>query len=157
MLSLIAAVATNGCIGKNGKLPWNIPEDMEHFRALTKGKTVLMGRKTWESLPAQFRPLPDRKNIVITRQQHYTVPPEVLVYPTIAAALTAHADESVMVIGGAEIYQQTMNDANTLVITHVHQDVDGDAFFPAIDPLQWKETDRDDHPNLSFVMYTRKQ
>lgn len=157
MLSLIAGISQNNCIGKNGQLPWHIPEDLKHFREVTAGKIVLMGRKTWESLPEKFRPLPNRINIVITRQTDYSVPTGVEVYATIDEAVAAHPNEEIMVIGGAEIYKQTIDKAEKLYMTHINQAVDGDAFFPTIDLTIWKETDRADHSNYSFVTYFRYQ
>lgn len=156
MLVLIAAVANNSCIGHNGTLPWHLPEDLAHFKAITAGHTVLMGRTTWESLPTKFRPLPGRKNLVISRQTNYPVPAGVEVYGSIETALQAHQAETIFVIGGANIYAQTINLADQLYITHVHQTVSGDAFFPPIDQNVWQETDREDHPGFSFVTYTRK-
>jgi dihydrofolate reductase len=156
MITLVAAVANNNYIGKNGELPWKIPEDMKHFRDITMGKTVLMGRKTWESIPKKFRPLPGRKNIVITRNQSYDKGGDVLIYHNIETALDNHAKkEDIMVIGGGGIYEQTIDKADKLEITHVHQDVDGDTYFPKIDPSIWKEVSRQDHTNFSFVTYRR--
>ena len=144
MIAHVVAIAQNNCIGKDGTLPWHLPEDLKHFKKVTTGHTVLMGRKTWESLPEKFRPLPNRKNVVVTRREGYDVPEGVDVYNSIDAALNAHAGEDIMIIGGGQIYAQTIDHADTLFITHVHQDVDGDAFFPEIDPTLWKETQRDD-------------
>lgn len=155
-LSLIAGISQNNCIGLNGQLPWHIPEDLKHFREVTSGKTVLMGRKTWESLPEKFRPLPNRINIVITRQTDYSVPAGVEVYATIDEAVAAHPNEEIMVIGGAEIYKQTIDKAEKLYVTHVNQAVDGDAFFPTIDLTVWQENEREDRDGFSFVTYTRK-
>ncbi|MBI5728924.1 MAG: dihydrofolate reductase [Candidatus Magasanikbacteria bacterium] len=154
-LSLIAAVAENNCIGKGGALPWHMPEDLKHFKELTAGKPVLMGRKTWESLPPKFRPLPERTNIVITRQSGLSVPPGVETYSTIADTVIEHPDEEIMVIGGGQIYEQTIPLADTLYITEVHRAVDGDAFFPTIDRAIWKETAREDHEEFSFVTYKK--
>ncbi len=156
MITLIAALAQNNCIGKNGKLPWHIPEDMVHFKELTTGKIVLMGRKTWESIPEKFRPLPNRKNIVITRQENYFVPSDVEVYTNIEDVLQKYAAEEIMVIGGAEIYKQTIDTADVLEITHVKESVDGDAFFPEIKKDIWNETHREDFENFSFVTYRKK-
>ena len=154
-LSLIAAVSRNNCIGKNGKLPWHLPEDLKHFKELTTGKIVLMGRKTWESLPEQFRPLPKRKNIVITRQEHFLVPETVEVYSDIDTVLKKYSDQEIMVIGGAEIYAKTLPLADTLYITQVHQEVQGNAFFPEIDLKLWNEVERRDEFGLSFVTYKK--
>lgn len=153
-ITLIAAVAKNGCIGKDGKLPWHLPEDMAHFKQLTMGKTILMGRKTWESLPEKFRPLPNRKNIIVTRQAEYQLPTGVERYGSVDEALAAHS-EAIIVIGGAELYRQTIAKADTLFITHVDQLVDGDAFFPPIDPNVWREAERETHEGFSFVTYQR--
>ena len=155
MLSLIAAVAKNNCIGQSNRLPWHIPEDLKRFKELTTGKIVLMGRKTWESIPEKFRPLPNRKNIIITRQKDYSAPAGVEIYQDIDAALTAHPDQEIMVMGGAEIYRQTIDRAIKLYITEVNQTVDGDVFFPEIDPTMWKEVERENHAGFSFVKYNK--
>lgn len=155
-ISLIAAIAKNNCIGKNGKLPWNIPEDMKRFREITNHKPVIMGRKTWESIPERFRPLPNRTNIVITRQKGYQTPSNVITASSLEEALrkTATADE-VMIIGGGELYKEGIELANKLYITHVDQTVDGDAFFPTIDTTRWKETSHDKHDGFTFSIYER--
>ena len=155
MLSLIAAIAQNNCIGKDNQLPWNIPEDMKHFKDLTKGHVVLMGRNTWESIPKKFRPLPNRTNIVITRNKEYKVPEGVEVYSSIEEVLEKHKGKLVFSIGGASIYKQTIDLADTLYITHVHKDVDGDTFFPNIDKSIWKEVEREDREDFSFVVYKK--
>lgn len=156
MISIIAAIAENNCIGKDGTLPWNLPEDMQHFRDLTIGKPVIMGRKTWESLPDRFRPLPQRTNIVITRQNTYAVPANVFVYDTLESAIAAQ-DEApeIMIIGGAQIYELGMPIANRLYITKVHQTVLGDAFFPDIDLSIWQLSECHDREGFSFLTYNR--
>ncbi len=152
-LALIAAVSENGCIGKDGRLPWHIAEDLARFKQLTVGKTVIMGRKTWESLPGQFRPLPSRQNIVITRRMDYSFPAGVESYPSIQEALDAHQNEDIFIIGGGEIYQQTIGLADTLYITRVHQEILGDTYFPALDPDEWHLTSQEDHQDFSFLTY----
>lgn len=154
-LTLIAALSRNRCIGKQGRLPWHIPEDLKHFRTLTSGKPVLMGRKTWESLPDQFRPLPNRTNIVLTRQADYALPENVERYSSLQDAIAAHAGEDLFVIGGGDIYAAALPHATRLELTHVDQDVAGDAFFPTFDPADWQEIAREDHDGFSFVTYTR--
>lgn len=155
-LSLVAAVSSNQCIGVQGRLPWDLPDDMKHFKEVTMGKTVLMGRKTWESIPEKFRPLPGRNNIVITRQDMYPVPDEVEVSHSLDAVLRAHQSDDLICIGGGELYRQVMEKAEKLFITHVDQVVEAcDAFFPKIDPTVWKETEREDHAGFSFVTYER--
>lgn len=153
---MIAAMARNNCIGVDGDLPWDIPEDMAHFRRVTKGKPVIMGRKTWESLPEAVRPLPGRTNIIITRQTDYTVPDGVLVFSDMQEAIqTQSTAEEIMIIGGAQIYAMGMPFADRLYITHVDRDVDGDTFFPEIDNSEWKIADERISNDLRFVTYDR--
>jgi len=152
MIALIAAVAQNNCIGQRGALPWYLPEDLKHFKKLTLGHVVIMGRKTWDSIPQNFKPLPKRANVVITRQ-NLAAPAGVEVYHTIPEALAAHAGKDIFIIGGAEIYNQTIAQADTLYLTEVHKPVDGDAFFPKFDKTVWQETERENHEEFSFVTY----
>lgn len=156
MVTIVAAVAQNGCIGKNGALPWRIPEDMRRYKAITMGKVVIMGRKTWESIPERHRPLKGRVNVVVTHQADYPLPPGVERVGSLDEALAVHAADEVVVNGGAAIYGDAMGRADLLDITHVHRDVDGDTFFPAIDPKTWKVAWREDHEGFSFVTYERR-
>lgn len=156
MITHVVAIAQNNCIGKNGTLPWHLPEDLRHFKKVTSGHAVLMGRKTWESLPEKFRPLPNRKNIVITRNAQYEVPDGVELHTSLDEAITANTSETLMIIGGGEIFKQTLSICDKLYITHVAQTVDGDAFYPEIDPHIWKETERSDHDGYSFVTYEKR-
>jgi len=134
---LVAAVARNGVIGRAGGLAWNIPEDMSHFKAVTAGGTVVMGRSTWESIPARFRPLPGRRNIVMSRQTRYQAP-GAEVATTLEAALAlarcAPADQrdpaTVFVIGGAQVYSAALPQAQRLELTEIQEDFEGDAHFP---------------------------
>ena len=153
-VSLIAAVAENNCIGKSNTLPWYLPEDLKHFKKLTTGKVVLMGRKTWDSIPEKFRPLPNRVNVVISRQK-LTLPPGVELYHSVDEALAAHKNDEIFVIGGAEIYRQTIDDADILHITEVKKNVEGDAFFPEINKSEWKEVEREEHQEFNFVVYKK--
>ena len=153
-VTLIAALSQNRCIGNNGELPWRIPEDLRHFKELTSGHPVVMGRKTWESIPERFRPLPNRTNCVLTRQVTYPLPNGVERYASLEEALAAHANETLFVIGGEEIYRQALPLADCLELTHVHQDVPGDAFFPEWEGA-WRENARQDHDGFSFVTYRR--
>ncbi len=155
MVSIIAAIAKNNCIGKDGTLPWQLPEDLKRFRALTTGKVVIMGRKTWDSIPEKFRPLPNRTNVVITRQSDFAVPEGVTIFSSLEAALQKYAHEDVMIIGGSQIYAAAMPLAKTLYITHVDQEVDGDAFFPMIDTSIWKEIEHEKYPGYTFSTYAR--
>jgi dihydrofolate reductase len=137
---LIAAVARNRVIGRDNQLLWHVPEDMAHFKALTQGHTVLMGRKTWESLPARFRPLPGRRNIVVSRQPGYAAPGAELA-PSLDVALALVAEvETVFVIGGADIYRQALALADCLELTELDLEPEGDARFPEFSPDDWQET-----------------
>lgn len=130
-------------IGANGSIPWHVPEDMAHFKEMTAGATVLMGRKTWESLPERFRPLPGRKNIVLTRQAGYSAPgAEVwneLPWPVApgAAIWTPDPEETLWVIGGAELYELMLPLAEEVVVTEVNVAVIGDTFAPSLKTWDW--------------------
>ena len=160
-LNLIFAKSRNGVIGKDGKLPWHLPEDLAHFKRVTLGCPVIMGRKTWDSLPARFRPLPGRTNVVVTHQSDWSAPGAQR-----AAGLTDALDmcasaEQVWVIGGAQLYAQTLALASTAVVTDIDADFDGDAFAPQFS-AQWHETSRETHTavnglNFSFVTYRNHQ
>ncbi len=155
MINIIVAIAKNNCIGQGGQLPWHIPEDLKRFKKLTMGKIVVMGRKTWESLPEKFRPLPGRKNIVVTRQTNYQVPDGVEVFSSVERALETHKNNEIFIIGGAEIYTQALPLADRLFVTHINKTVEGDAFFPTILPTIWQEQEREEHPGFSFVKYEK--
>jgi dihydrofolate reductase len=160
-LTLIAAVARNGVIGRDNQLPWRLPEDLKRFKALTTGNVVVMGRKTWESLPESFRPLPGRRNIVVSRNGKY-VAEGASVVDSVAAALGIAADaDEFFVIGGAELYAQALPLADRLQLTEIDADFEGDVRFPAFDGGQWRETGRTcDRAEagfaLAFVTYERK-
>ncbi len=161
MISLIAALARNRAIGKNGQLLWHLPEDMRHFRETTRGKPVIMGRKTWESLPDSFRPLPGRHNIVISRNPAYVAPGATLVSSLNDAMREAGEALEVFVIGGAELYRQALPIADRLYLTEIAEDFDGDVFFPDVRPEVWEEISRTARqgtsgPAFSFVAYRRR-
>lgn len=155
MLSLIAAISQNNCIGVKNQLPWHLPEDLKHFKTITDGKTVLMGKNTWASLPEKFRPLPHRKNIVISSSGVPTLPTGVLLYNNLDKALEENKNEDMFVIGGGMIYKQTIDRADTLYITHIHRAVEGDIFFPEIDKTKWQEVEREKHEKFDFVVYKK--
>ena|SRR5581483_1167350 len=158
MISIIAAVAKNGVIGKADDLPWYIPEDLKHFKQITSDHTVVMGRKTYESIMKRLgKPLPNRKNIVITRTPNLNVHPGAFVYNNLDDAFHEFKhDNEIIVIGGGEIYRQAIDRADKLYITEVHKEVEGEVKFPEIDKNIWKETSREDHDGFSFVTYERK-
>jgi dihydrofolate reductase len=143
-ISLIAAIASNNVIGKDNKLIWNLPADMKFFKEKTSGHCIITGRKNYESIPERFRPLPNRTNIVITRQSNYTAPGAIIVDSVEKAINTARSqgESEVFVIGGADIYRQTLDIADILYITHIEHSFEGDVFFPAIDSNKWKEEKR---------------
>jgi len=154
---LIAAVASNGIIGVNGKLPWNLPEDLKHFKRLTLGHPVVMGRKTWESLG---KALLGRENIVVTRTAGYDAP-GAAVASSLGAALALCSDEPVaFVIGGQRLFVESLPMAAGLVLTEIFRDYEGDVWFPAFDRSQWRETQREAHTapdgmRFDFVLYER--
>lgn len=161
MIVLIAAVAKNGVIGRNNALPWRLPEDMAHFKALTSGHAVIMGRKTWESLPAKFRPLPNRRNIVVTRNKAYSAP-GAMVVTALEDVIKLGAGETAYIIGGAELYANALPHAQRLELTEIDATFEGDAFFPAIDRRQWREAKREPGTGANclqyaFVTYERTQ
>lgn len=159
---LIAAMAQGRVIGRDNQLAWHLPEDMAHFRRSTQGHPVLMGRKTWESLPERFRPLPGRRNVVLTRQAGFEAPGAEVVH-TLAEALARFTPaETVFVIGGAQIYAEALPFAQRLVLTELDLDVEGDAHFPAWPAADFREVSRESHraaaPNnfaFDFVCYER--
>jgi dihydrofolate reductase len=149
------AVADNGVIGKGNDLPWHLPEDLKHFKQLTLGKAVLMGRKTFDSIFARLNgPLPNRKNIIITRQPDYTAPEGVLVFHSLQEAIK-DAPEDIYVIGGAEIFKQALPYCEKAYITHIHGDYEGDAYLPEIDWSEWKKTESEPHENYEFATYEK--
>ncbi|RIJ79041.1 dihydrofolate reductase [Nakamurella silvestris] len=150
-VTFVVAVADNGVIGHEGDMPWHLPEDLKHFKALTLGHAMVMGRRTFESIG---RPLPGRRSLVVTRQQDWSAP-GVEVHHTIAEALAA-AGETVMVVGGGELYRQLLPEADVLEVTHIKDTLIGDTYFPAIDPLIWVETAREGHEGFDFVTYRRR-
>ena len=144
-ISLVAAVAENNAIGKNNELLWHLPADFKHFKNTTSNHYILMGRKTFESFP---KPLPNRVHLIITRQKEYLVPENCFVFSSIKEALQfakKQNQEAVYVIGGGEIYNQTIEEANELIVTHVNASFqDADAFFPEI-RKEWKKVSEDFH------------
>jgi dihydrofolate reductase len=163
---LVAAVAENGIIGRGNTLPWRLKSDMQHFRALTMGKPVVMGRKTFLSIG---KPLAGRTTIVVSRDHAFTAPGIVVAAALDAALAVARGDalrrnaDAIIVAGGAEIYAQVLPQAAQLAITHVHKKVDGDARFPKIDLTLWREAARSEHlpaaedeAPFAFVTYARQ-
>ena len=159
-LTIIVAAAENDAIGKGNKLIWHLSDDLKRFKNLTNGHHIIMGRKTFESFP---KPLPNRTHIVITRQMDYKVPEGVIVVNTLEAAIdTAKTDLQPFIIGGGEIYKQSLALADKIELTRVHEDFEADTFFPEIDTSVWKETantfhtkDENHKHEFSFLTYKR--
>ncbi len=149
IVSAIAAVAENGVIGRNGDLPWHLPDDLKYFQRITKGHQVITGRKNYESIPEKYRPLKDRMNIVVSRNVEYEAP-GALVVDSLAAGLeiAQRANEvEAFIIGGGQIYREalTMRLVDQLYLTIVHSAVEGDTHFPPLDPGEWEEVERTRH------------
>ena len=161
MISLIAVTARNRAIGKDNALLWHLPEDLRHFRELTRGKPVIMGRKTWESLPDAFRPLPGRRNIVVSRDPHYVAAGATLAGSLEAAVKLCSDTDEAFVIGGEQLYAQALPFADRLYLTEVDAAADGDAFFPEFARSDWLEVARqagseNARPAYSFAVYQRR-
>jgi len=162
-LRLIFARAAHGVIGRDGTMPWHLPEDLAHFKQLTLGSPVVMGRKTWDSLPARFRPLPGRTNIVVTRQADWQAEGVERAADLQQALNIARTHgEDVWVIGGAQIYAQALPLAKGVEVTEIHRTIEGDAFAPDLGP-EWHETARTPVQHsaqgglpYSFVSYQRR-
>ena len=159
-LHLIFARAANGVIGRDNTLPWHLPEDMAHFKRTTLGCPVIMGRKTWDSLPPKFRPLPGRLNVVVTRQADWQADGALCAHSLPEAMALCPADSEAWVIGGAEIYAQALPLASTAVVTDIEASYDGDAYAPQFGP-EWVETAREKQVSatglgFSFVTYCKK-
>jgi dihydrofolate reductase len=153
ILTLVAAHDPNLVIGNNGGLPWRYPQDLKHFKSVTLGNTIIMGRGVFEELNEV--PLPGRKNIVLSTSQKYE---NVDTYTSLEAALKETDEEEVFIIGGGVLYRQTLPDADKLIITEIKKEYEGDTFFPEYrDEIgeKWKEVSREDHEELAFVEFQR--
>jgi dihydrofolate reductase len=165
IISLIAALTENRVIGKSNDLPWHLPDDMKYFMQTTLGHHVIMGRKNYESIPTKFRPLANRTNIVVTRQEEYDAA-GCIVVNSIPAGIDIAIDNreaEIFIIGGAEIYAQSLAFANRLYLTEIQTSLEGDAFFPMFNQHEWNEVSRKHHPAdakhqyaFDFVIYEKK-
>ena len=151
---MVAAVAENGVIGQGGDIPWSIPEDLKHFRATTRGNTVLMGRSTYDSIG---HPLPYRSNVVVTRNSAWSAEGVFVAHSVEEGIELAQGFEGdVMVIGGGHVYAAAMPLADTQVLTEVHQSPEGDTHYPEFDRSEWTETRREDREGFDFVWLERR-
>lgn len=155
---IIAAVAENNAIGKDGDIPWDLPEDLKHFKETTMNHPVIMGRKTFQSFPESVRPLPGRTNIVLTQSGFEPEDESVRVVNSLGEAyeVAERIDDKAFLIGGASVYEAALKHADKMILTEVHRKVDGDTFFPDWDEEAWKEVDRDRREDFDFVEYSRK-
>jgi dihydrofolate reductase len=160
-LSIIVAMAKNRTIGINNTLPWRIPDDLKHFRKLTMGHHMVMGRKTFESIG---KPLPGRTTVVVTRDRNLKIDGCIVAHSLTEALAACASDPEVFVVGGADIYAQALDLADTLYVTEIQQEVTGDARFPEFDRTQWRETSREKRSQETpqpleyhFVEYQRTQ
>ena len=158
MISIIAAIAENGVIGRDNTLPWKLPADLQYFKKITMGHTIIMGRKNHEDIG---RPLPGRQNIILTRDSTYQAQGCTVVH-SVDQAVACAEDEEVFIIGGAEIYRLFLPRADRLYITHIHQAVDGNVTFPDYDSREWKLVSNEPHQpdennpmSYSFCVYER--
>ncbi len=162
MISIIVAVSDDWGIGMNNELLWHIPEDLKRFKKLTMGKTIIMGKRTWESLPR--RPLPERKNIVLTDIPDECIDGSVTAYTIEDALSKCVQDEEIFIIGGGMVYRQFMPIADRLYITHVHKKAPADVWFPKIDRRKWKIIEKEECISgdenripYTYVVYARKK
>jgi dihydrofolate reductase len=158
---LVAAVARDGVIGRDNAIPWQLPEDARRFRALTMGHPVVMGRRTWDSLPERFRPLPGRRNVVVTRNAAWRAEGAERAESLDDALHLLVGAPQVFVIGGAELYAQALPRADELVVTEIDAEVEGDVYFPTWDRAAFREESREEHVSddgvaFAFVTYARR-
>ena len=160
-ISIVAAIARGGVIGRDNGIPWRVPEDARHFRALTIGHPVVMGRRTWDSLPSPYRPLPGRRNVVLSRDPDWRAAGAERAGSLDEALRLLEGAPRVFVIGGADVYAAALPIADDLLLTEIDADVDGDTVFPPFDATDFEETSRERLVSeagvpLSFVTYTRR-
>ena len=160
-VALVAAVARGGVIGRDSGIPWRLPEDMRRFRTLTMGHPVVMGRRTWESLPDPFRPLPGRGNVVVTRNPDWSAQGADRAGSIEEALRLLEGEATVFVIGGGEIYAAALPSADELLLTEIDAEIEGDTYFPDWDPDDFEEVARERHVSsegvgYSFVTYERR-
>jgi dihydrofolate reductase len=161
-VALVAAVARRRVIGRDGGIPWRLPEDLARFRDLTMGHPVVMGRRTWESLPDRFRPLPGRANVVVTRSTEWSAPGADRGASVEDALRLLEGEPEVFVIGGGEMYAAALPYADELLLTEIDAEVEGDTTFPAWDPGEFEEIFREEHSaadgtRFAFVTYRRSR
>ena len=160
MITIIAAAGENNSLGKDNDLVWHLPDDFKRFKELTSGNYILMGRKTFETFP---KPLPNRKHLIITRQDNYSVPENCFVFDTIQSAIDFTDNQDIWIIGGGEIYKQSMEIADRIELTRVHSDFEADTFFPEIGE-EWELVSEEYHPaderhkyDFTYLTYDKRK
>jgi dihydrofolate reductase len=160
MITIIAAAGENNSLGKDNDLVWHLPDDFKRFKELTSGNYILMGRKTFETFP---KPLPNRKHLIITRQDNYSVPENCFVFDAIQSAIDFTDNQDIWIIGGGEIYKQSMEIADRIELTRVHSEFEADTFFPEIGE-EWELVSEEYHPSderhkydFTYLTYDRKK
>lgn len=153
-LSVIAAIAHNRVIGRENALPWHLPEDLKHFKALTMGHPIVMGRKTYESLG---RLLPGRTTVIVSRNRNYAVPGALIVESLQQALAVCRHEQEIFIIGGAELYKEALPMADRLYLTEIDADFEGDAYFPDFAPGRWREVSRQPHVGASGLPFSYVQ
>jgi len=160
MITIIAAAGENNSLGKDNDLVWHLPDDFKRFKELTSGNYILMGRKTFETFP---KPLPNRKHLIITRQEEYSVPENCFVFDTIQKAIDFTDNQDIWIIGGGEIYKQSMEIADRIELTRVHSEFEADTFFPEIGD-EWELVSEEYHPaddrhkyDFTYLTYDRRK
>ena len=152
-ISIIAAMAKNRVIGQKNALPWHLPEDLKHFRKLTMGHHIVMGRKTFESIG---KPLPGRTSIVVSRNADLVIPGAEVAPSMEKAVSLCSGDEEIFIIGGGELFSQAMSFADRIYLTEIQDEYEGDAYFPRMDPSEWLEVSREAHEGYHFTVFERK-
>ena len=160
MITIIAAAGENNSLGKDNDLVWHLPDDFKRFKELTSGNYILMGRKTFETFP---KPLPNRKHLIITRQDNYSVPENCFVFDTIQKTIDFTDNQDIWIIGGGEIYKQSMEIADRIELTRVHSEFEADTFFPEIGE-EWELVSEENHPtderhkyDFTYLTYDRRK
>ena len=152
MINIIVATSENNVIGKDNTIPWHIPQDLENFKKLTIGNTVVMGRKTYESLPKEYKPLPNRVNIIISRNKKYIAKGCLVVNSLEDALRKADNDKEIFIIGGGQIYREGLKFTERIYLTKIHNNIEGDIYFPKLNKF-WELVDEEEKSGFSFLTY----
>ena len=155
MIAIIVGMTKQGVIGKDNSLPWHIPEDLKNFKRLTNNNVVIMGRKTYDSLPAKFKPLPNRQNVVVSRSMQKIAGIDVCNSIEDALETAKSYQKDIFIIGGSTIYKQFLDLADTMLISYIKQNYEGDTYFPSFDNQQWKLTNEEEFDDFTLTTYKK--